>query len=148
MCSKLFKPLLISLFLGFLLQCSAFAQSSNPSEKFKDYFNEVVQKVEKEDDFDQKRVILNDSFENMMTAYKRVSSMNRLSPEDRDGIAGLKSNISAKLDELNGRNGYDQVEDIQLDDFANYAQNDFEQANRVTLSLTTALLIIIILLLI
>jgi len=148
MSQRIIKPLLISLFLGLLFQSTVFAQSSNPSEKFKEYFNDVVLKVEKEDDFDQKRMILNESFENMMTAYKRVSSMDRMSPEDQQGIAVLKGNISAKLDELNGRNGYDQVADNQLNDFANYAQNDLEQANTITLSVTTLLLIILILILI
>lgn len=148
MSSKILKPLLISLFLGLFLQSTVFAQSNNSSEKFKEYFNDVVQKVEKEDDFDQKRIILNDSFEKMMTAYKRVSSMNGISAEDQQGIADIQKNIASKMNELNGRKGYDQVADVELDDFANYAQNDFEQANRtVTLSLTTALLIILILIL-
>lgn len=148
MSSKILKPLLISLFLGLFLQSTVFAQSNNSSEKFKEYFNDVVQKVEKEDDFEQKRVILNDSFEKMMTAYKRVSSMNGISAEDQQGIADIQKNISSKMDELNGRKGYDQVADAELDDFANFVQNDFEQANStVTLSVTTALLIILILIL-
>lgn len=148
MSSKILKPLLISLFLGLFLQSTVFAQSNNSSEKFKEYFNDVVQKVEKEDDFEQKRVILNDSFEKMMTAYKRVSSMNGISAEDQQGIADIQKNITSKMDELNGRKGYDQVADAQLDDFANFVQNDFEQANStVTLSVTTALLIILILIL-
>lgn len=130
------------------LQSTVFAQSNSSSEKFKEYFNDVVQKVEKEDDFEQKRVILNDSFEKMMTAYKRVSSMNGISAEDQQGIADIQKNITSKMDELNGRKGYDQVADAQLDDFANFMQNDFEQANStVTLSVTTALLIILILIL-
>lgn len=145
---KFIKPLLFSLFLGLLFQSTAFAQSNDSSEKFKEYFNDVVQKVEREDDFDRKRVILNESFEDMMTAYKHVSTMNRISPEDQKGITELQRNITAKLYELNGRNGYDRVADAQLDDFANYAQNDLEQANTVTLSITTVLLIILILILI
>lgn len=148
MCSKILKPLLISLFLGLFLQSTVLAQSNSSSEKFKEYFNDIVQKVEKENDFDQKRVILNESFENMMTAYKRVSSMNGISEEDQQAIDEMQLNISSKIDELNGRNGYDQIADVELDDFANYAQNDFEQANTITLSVTTALLIILILILI
>lgn len=148
MCSKLFKTILVSLFLGMLLQSTVFAQSTSSSEKFKEYFNDVVQKVEREDDFTRKRDILNESFENMMTAYTRVSSMNGISEKDQEGIARMQQNLSAKMNELNGRNGYDQVADNQLDDFANYAQNDLEQANTITLSITTVLLIILILILI
>ncbi|MEX0660285.1 MAG: hypothetical protein WD381_00850 [Balneolaceae bacterium] len=144
---KFIKTLIVSVFFGLILQSTVIAQSSDASEKFKEYFNEVVHKVEREDDFDQKRVVLNESFENMMTAYKRVSSMNGISAEDQKGITELQKNISAKMDELNGRNGYDMVADAQLNDFANYAQNDLEQANAVTISLTTVLLVVIILLL-
>lgn len=74
--------------------------------------------------------------------------MNGISAEDQQGIADIQKNITSKMDELNGRKGYDQVADAQLDDFANFMQNDFEQANStVTLSVTTALLIILILIL-
>ncbi len=149
MSSKIIKPLLISLFLGLFLQSTVIAQSISSSEKFKAYYNEVVLKVEKEDDFDQKRAILNDSFENMITAYERVSSMKGISAEDQQGLAEMHQRIMSKLNELNGIKGYDLVADVELDNFANYVQNDLEQANRtITISLTTLLLIILILILI
>jgi hypothetical protein len=67
---------------------------------------------------------------------------------EKESIDDLRSRLQEKVDELNGQNGYTAVPDGQLDTFADYVQQDFEQADRVlTIGVTTALLIVLILLL-
>lgn len=129
-------------------QFSALAQADDASAKFKKYINDVVQKVEKADEPEKKRKILNDSFGNMIRTFDKVASMNGISEEDKSAISDLRAGIIDKKNELNGREGYEGVKNNQLNNFANYVQQDMEQADKtITISLTVLLLIIIILLL-
>lgn len=135
-------------FLVIGLQVSALAQANEATTKLKKYINTMVHKVEKAEDPAQKRAIMNDSFDKMIKAFEEVGSMKHISDEDRSGITGLKSIITEKQDELNGLNGYEAVKNNQLNNFANYVQQDLEQADKkITISVTVLLLIIIILLL-
>jgi hypothetical protein len=71
-----------------------------------------------------------------------------LSEEELAQLHSYKSKIVEKSNQLNGRKNYDRIAGEDLDEFADYVQQDMEQADRVlTISLTTALLIVIILLL-
>lgn len=136
--------------LLFILTVSgtAWSQTDKASEKFKKIVNRMVQKVEKAESPEQKRAIMNRSFERFMTAFSRVEQMDGVSDSDKEGIAGLRKIVEEKSRELNGEEGFNPVPDQQLDNFANYVQQDLEQADTViTISLTTLLLIIIILLL-
>ena len=144
-------PLLSLLFC--LLFVGQYALAGNgpldPETQFKKYVNNIVVQVEATDDPAQKRVILNTSLERMTEAFRRVEQSERLSLEERQAVAALRASVEEKLDELNGRNGFTPVPDSNLNHFANYVQQDIEQAERkVTLSLTALLLIIIIVLLI
>lgn len=140
----------ISLSIALILTTSviSYAQSGDATKKIKTYINNVVQKVETTEEPERKRAILNESFDDMIDAFDRVESMNRIPAKDKEGIALLKKNILEKQNELNGQKGYKKVADNQLNNFVNYVQQDMEQANTITISVTTLLLIIIILLLI
>lgn len=146
------KTSLLSL-LFCLLFASQYALAGNgpldPETQFKKYVNDMVMQVEATDDPAQKRAIMNTSLERMTEAFRRVEQLERLSLEERQAVASLRASVEEKLDELNGRNGFTPVPDSNLNHFANYVQQDIEQAERkVTLSLTALLLIIIIVLLI
>lgn len=124
------------------------AQTPDAHDRLKKHINKMVENVEQAETVTEKRDILNDSFDDLMTTFDKVSAMNRVPKSDKEAIADFRNTIQEKKDELNGENGYDKVPDAQLDEFANYVQQDIEQADRVvTISLTTALLIIIIILL-
>ncbi|NGP77556.1 hypothetical protein G3570_12985 [Balneolaceae bacterium YR4-1] len=145
---KIFKTfgLLILLLIGF--QLSAIAQGNDATAKFKKYINNVVQKVEKAESPDQKRSILNDSFDNMIDTFDKVSGMKGVSEDNKAAIAKFRSTIVEKKNELNGNNGFAAVKNNQLNNFAHYVQQDLEQADEtITISVTVLLLIIIILLL-
>jgi hypothetical protein len=116
---------------------------------FQNYVHSVVESVKKEKDPEEKRALLNESFLDMMAAIDRISALKTGSDTEKEGLAELRKMIEEKHNELNGLNGYDPVPASQLDRFADYVQQDLEQADRVlTISLTTLLLIVIIIILI
>lgn len=118
------------------------------TEVLKTHMNETVQAVKQADAADEKRAILNDSFEKMLTAVEKIEDRARLSDTEKKQLSTLKDQITEKSNQLNGLDGFDEIADEDLDDFSDYSQQDMEQANRtITISLTTALLIIIIILL-
>jgi hypothetical protein len=131
----------ILLFWGFN---SAFAQQTKANDMFKNYINKVVQKVEKAKTPQKKREIMNHSFDRMLKAFGRVGHIRQLSKADQAGLKKLSNNIKQKKYELNGTHGYKRVADNQLGHFANYFQQDLEQANTVTISVTVLLLVIIL----
>ncbi|WP_322570433.1 hypothetical protein [Rhodohalobacter sp.] len=145
---RIFKLLITSIIMLFALQSMAVAQSADITETFKKHFNETVQQVHETDNAEEKRVILNESFSKMIHAIDRIESRANLSDEESELLSAFKKDISEKQNELNGLDGFDEVQDEDLDDFSNFSQDFMEQANStITIGVTTALLILIILLL-
>ncbi|SMO58655.1 hypothetical protein [Fodinibius sediminis] len=145
---KIYRTIVFSVVLVLATSAFSYAQSGRGSQQLKTYVNDVVQKVEEAETSDEKRAILNTSFDKMIKAFDRVSSMPGISETDKEGIAVLREDIEEKRSELNGADGYEKVPDRQLNNFAQYVQQDIEQADSITIGVTTLLLIIIILLLI
>ncbi len=144
------KKLIISFFL--LLFTATFvplqAQPSDAHDKLKAEINNMVESVDEAKTAVEKREILNSSFDKLITTFNRVESMKQVPESDKQVLAGFKNSIQDKKDELNGTNGYERVPDSELNDFAQFVQQDLEQADRfITISVTTALLIVLILLL-
>ncbi|MDX1642597.1 MAG: hypothetical protein R3220_12915 [Balneolaceae bacterium] len=124
------------------------AQTSDAHDQLKAEINDMVENVKKAETAVEKREILNTSFDDLIATFNRVQSMDRVPESDKKALADFKNDIQDKKDELNGTNGYERVPDSELNDFAQFVQQDLEQADRyVTISITTALLIILILLL-
>lgn len=120
---------------------------AKPADKIKKHWNKVTQKVEKAETADEKRLILNESFDDMITALSQVENMAGISKSDKENLAILKEKMQTHQHELNGQNGFERVQNGQLNNFSNYVQQDIEQADTITISLTAALLIVIIILL-
>lgn len=134
--------------LLFAIQSSVIAQTSKITETFKQHFNETVQKVHETEDHQEKRSILNKSYNNMITALDHIEQKTNLTDEEIHQLHSYKNEIAEKQNELNGLDGFSEVQDEDLLEFSEYSQQYFEQANRtITLSVTTALLIIVIILL-
>lgn len=137
-----------SILLLFAVQSVAVAQSTSVTETFKKHFNETVEQVHQTENADEKRVILNDSFTKMITTLDRIETRANLTEDEIAQLVSFRSGITEKQSELNGLDGFEEVLDEDLDDFSSFSQDFIEQANRtVTIGLTTALLILIILLL-
>lgn len=83
----------------------------------------------------------------MIGAIEKVEGMRAVSETEKQGLQVFKEDIQNKKDELNGNNGFSAVPNNSLNNFADYVQQDLEQADTVTIGVTTLLLIIIILLL-
>ena len=124
------------------------AQSSADAETmFKKHINKMVESVEKAETPEKKRELLNDSFDDLITSIEKVESMSAVPASEKEGLAIFKNDIQEKKSELNGINGFNKVPNNNLNNFANFVQQDLEQADTVTIGVTTLLLIIIILLL-
>lgn len=143
---KIATGLLLLFFSATFFQVQA--QSIDAHDKLKAEINKMVDNVEKADTPDEKRDILNNSLDDLLTTFDKVSSMEQVPKADKEALADFSTSIQQKKDELNGKNGYDRVPDSELNEFAQFVQQDIEQADRViTISLTTALLVVLILLL-
>ena len=134
--------------LFFVATQSSHAQSNDAMTMFKNHINTVVKKVEKAEKPAKKRALLNNSFDKLLSSFNRVEKMRMLSSSDQAALNKLKGNITEKKNELNGMKGFKRVPNNQLNNFANFVQQDLEQADQtVTISVTVLLLIIIIILL-
>lgn len=135
---------------GVIVMMFVLVQAGNAQEKDKiqKYFNDTACKVKATTDPAQKREILDKSLQTMSKALDRVESLGMISQDDRAGINRFKTALQDKQDELMGSNGYERVDDAQLNAFSDYVVQDMQQAGRyITLSLVSVLLIIIILIL-
>jgi len=114
----------------------------------KDYMNETNQKVKQADMPEVKRLILNNSLTHLDNVMQEVENMPGVSKDNLAAVQAYRNKVQNKINELNGKDGYERVPDNQLNAFSNYVMQDLEQADRVlTISLTTALLVVLILLL-
>ena len=138
---------ILALTCGLLLVTGPARADVTPHEQLKQHIHDAVEKVKAAPTAAEKRSILDDELRAMTTALNRARQMTDRSSE-KESIDALRARVQEKLDELHGQNGYTAVPDGELDTFADYVQQDFEQADRVvTISVTTALLIVLILLL-
>lgn len=148
MIMKTIKASILTIIFAFTIHSTAVAQADNFQEVIKQHFNKTVQQVKNTDDADEKRAYLDDSFARMLSAIDRIEDVAGLSEEEAAQLLSFRENIEEKKSELNGLDGFDEIADEDLDDFSNYSQEMMEQANRtITISITTALLIVLILLL-
>ena len=134
--------IIFAILLEVLQPIVAAAGTGEVENRLKNYFNEVALRVEREKDPAQKRVILNRTFDKTTRALEAVAQMPGLAQEDRAFLASFQQDLQDKSDELNGRNGYIQVKDDELDSFSDYVLQDTEQARRVVIVTTTTVLIV------
>ncbi|HLR77334.1 MAG TPA: hypothetical protein VK106_06705 [Balneolaceae bacterium] len=146
--SKIYTFGLLLSAIMFLNVTAASAQVDDPVQEFKKYINDMVVKVEHTDEPEAKRAIINNTFDELLSAFDQVEELKGLSGKEQEALNLLTEDITDKKNELNGRAGYKIVPDNQLNQYAKYVQQDMEQAETITISIVVALLIVIILLLI
>ena len=123
-------------------------QLAEVENKFKEYINNVVEKVQEAENPEEKRIILNKSFNKMFKALDTVEKLPSRTQEELTFIASFRKKFETYQAELNGMNGFEPLPDTELNNFAQYLQQDLEQAEKnITISLTTLLLVIIIIIL-
>ncbi|XWN36844.1 MAG: hypothetical protein ROO71_12885 [Balneola sp.] len=143
---KFIFSMLTLAFIGLISPLTA--QNTGDAEvMFKKHINKMVENVEKAESPESKREILNNSFNDLITAIEKVEAMSVVPETEKKGLTSFKADIQDKQNELNGENGFVGVSNSNLNNFANFIQQDLEQADTVTIGVTTLLLIIIILLL-
>ena len=129
----------------FVLIQAGFAGGKDDIQK---YFNDTASKVKATTNPAEKRAILDKSLQTMSKALDKVQKSPLISKEDREGIDQFKATLKENQDELAGSNGFERVPDAQLNAFSDYVVQNMEQADKtITISLVTALLIVIIIIL-
>lgn len=129
----------------FVLVHVGHAQGSGGIQK---YLNEAATKVKATEDPAQKRAILDRSFQTMSSALEKVERSSLITSDDQAGIDRFKTSLQEIRDELAGVNGFERVPDTQLNAFADYSVQSLEQASKtITISIVSALLLVIILIL-
>lgn len=103
-------------------------QSAEAETMFKNHINKIVQKVKKAKNPNEKRALLNNSFDKLITALDKVGAMNVSSNDEHAALNTFRQDITHKKNELNGLAGFERVPDRQLNNFAAFVQQDFEQA--------------------
>lgn len=132
-----------------LMFAMAIPVNADGKDELKQFYSKMADKVKATENADEKREILNESFNNMSNVLDKVLSSGLISESDRVGIEQYKATLLEKQNELEGSNGYERVQDKQLNSFANYVVQDMEQADStITISVVALLLIIIIVILI
>lgn len=140
--------LAILLILVTAFPLSASNNSVTVQNKFKQFFSNTAIKVKEAQSPQEKREILNNSFERMENTLSKIAALKDVSQSDKEAVNSIITRLKDKQDELNGINGYQRVADNQLDKYAEYVQQDAEQAEQwVTISVTTLLLVAILLIL-
>ncbi|MBN2183898.1 MAG: hypothetical protein JW746_01070 [Candidatus Krumholzibacteriota bacterium] len=133
-----------------LMMCVLFyAGTALGQDKIQNYFNDAAIKVKATNDPSQKREILSTKIQNMSTALDKIRDSSFVSESDRAGIDRTRASLKEKQDELAGTNGFKRVSDTRLNAFSDYLVQDMEQADRtITMSVVTALLIVIVIILV
>jgi len=140
------KIIFTILFSFILIQTS---KADDLKKELQKYINEIITEVKDAESPEEKRELLNDLFEDLQSAFTTAKSSPYVPEEDHKGIDELQSKITDRYYELNGLNGFEKVQDYNLNQFASFTLQDIEQADTVlTISLTTLLLIIILAILI
>jgi hypothetical protein len=132
-----------------LVGALSFASVAFGQDKVHTYFNDTAIKVKATESPVQKREILNKSLSDMSKVLDTVKGAPMTSEQDYANLDRLQTMLQEKTDELVGTNGFDRVPDDQLNAFSTYIVQDMEQADKtLNISLVTALLIVIIILLV
>jgi hypothetical protein len=139
----------IAIHMLVLIGALGWAGTALGQDKVHNYLNDAALKVKATDNPVEKREILRKSLSEMTRAIETVKSGPMSSEQDDASLDRIQAIVQEKSDELVGANGFDRVPDDQLNAFSTYVVQDMEQASKnITISVVTALLIIIILILI
>jgi hypothetical protein len=136
--------------VGFIVFVLAFVQlaMANDQTEIHKRLAEVAQHVKQVQDPAAKRAMLDDTFRQLTNVINEASSGPLATAADQAALKSLARNIQEKRDELNGKNGFQRVDDARLNSFADYSIQDLEQADQwVYISTGTIILIVLLILL-
>jgi len=140
----------IGRFVGLLILLCSFVQLATAHDRSEIHkrLAEVAQHVKQVKDPVEKRALLDDTFRQLTDAVSKASEGPLATASDQAALRSLARNIQEKRDELNGRSGFQRVDDSRLNNFADYSIQDLEQADQwVYISTGTIILIVLLILL-
>lgn len=137
-------------FVGFMALVFAFVQMGAAQDRSEVHqrLADVAQQVKQIQDPAQKRAVLDQTFQQLSEIVESASKAPVATATDQAALQLLARNIQEKRSELNGTDGFERVEDAQLNNFADYSIQDLEQADQwVYISTGTIILIVLLILL-
>ena len=129
----------VSILIMFVL---VIPSNAGGKEELQKHFKNVADKVKATENVIEKREILNESFQKMSKALNTLESTGMISDKDQVSIDGLKATMQENQNELAGTNGFERVPDDQVNNYSDYVVQNMEQAEMITISLVSLLLII------
>ena len=133
----------------FVLVCSImlavplFAQNS---EALRQKFSDLVLSAKTEQTPEAKREKLDGALHRMSDALEAATQSPLATSREKASLGAFQKAVNEKRDELQGRNGYTRVADQDLNAFAEYTVQDFEQAGEWVYISTVGLVLIVLLL--
>ncbi len=121
--------------IGLLITLSAGALQAAPnpkvnlSELFKISIQHMVQDVHQAQAPAQKRKILNHYLTSMDAGLEKMKYNQGLTDSDRKIVNGLQTKIHTNYSDFYGPNNSNNIPNADLDSFADYVQQDWEQAD-------------------
>lgn len=136
--------------VGLLILAFVFTQLASAQDRSEIHkrLAEVAQHVKQVNNPAEKRALLDDTFKQLTDVINKASQGPLATATDQAALNSLARNIQEKRDELNGKNGFQRVDDSKLNSFADYSIQDLEQADQwVYISTGTIILIVLLILL-
>jgi hypothetical protein len=111
----------------------------------KQYFNSALEQINEAETPAQQRQILDRSLDKMISVLGTLQTWPDVPQSELLTVQQLRQRFVEKQDELQGRNGYERVSDKDLVAFANYVQQDMENAGLFPLlGLTNVIVMVVI----
>lgn len=111
----------------------------------KQYFNSALEQINEAETPAQQRQILDRSLDKMISVLGTLQTWPDVPQSELLTVQQLRQRFVEKQDELQGRNGYERVSDNDLVAFANYVQQDMENAGLFPLlGLTNVIVMVVI----
>ncbi len=126
-----------------LLAVPLFAQNG---EVLRQRFSDLVLSAKNEPTAQAKRERINNVLQRMSEAVAVAEQSPAATNRDKASLEAFRHAVNEKRDQLQGLNGYTRVADKDLNAFAEYTVQDFEQAGEWVYISTLGLVLIVVLL--
>ncbi|HEX9007125.1 MAG TPA: hypothetical protein VF889_07515 [Bacteroidota bacterium] len=126
-----------------LLAVPLFAQNG---EVLRQRFSELVLSAKDEPTPQAKRERIENVLQRMSEAVAVAEQSPAATNHDKASLEAFRHAVNEKQDQLQGRNGYTRVQDKDLNAFAEYTVQDFEQAGEWVYISTLGLVLLVVLL--
>jgi hypothetical protein len=137
--------------LGVMPACASQSSGNVLSELLKSSIHRMVVEVKATPEANSKRKIIGQYLLGMEKGLVKMKDNGKITASDKISVSGLEQRFHTHVSELYGYEGHVPVTDSELDAYAGYLQQNFEQASPIMnggVYLSTGALLILIILLV